>query len=198
MPMSESGLDASYWDQRYQQSLTGWDVGAVSRPLQEYIDQLTWKHHRILIPGCGNAYEAMYLLQQGFTNITVIDIAPSLTEKLQKELAVFTPSPLKIITGDFFDLEGPFDLILEQTFFCALPPTMRDAYVQKMHELLSPEGKLVGVLFNRDFEGGPPFGGSIEEYTVRFGPYFSSLQITPCHNSIEPRKNAEAFLIASK
>lgn len=194
--MATPELDSTYWDQRYRQAQTGWDVGEVSRPLKEYIDQLSRKNLRILIPGCGNAYEAMYLLQQGFTDITVIDIAPTLTENLKRQLADFIPVPLKVLTGDFFTLEGTYDLILEQTFFCALPPTMRPDYVVKMKELLSPAGQLAGVLFNRDFEGGPPFGGSIAEYEALFSPHFNALRLAPCYNSIEPRKNTEAFLIA--
>ena len=194
--MATPELDSTYWDQRYRQAQTGWDVGEVSRPLKEYIDQLSRKNLRILIPGCGNAYEAMYLLQQGFTDITVIDIAPTLTENLKRQLADFIPVPLKVLTGDFFTLEGTYDLILEQTFFCALPPVMRPDYVVKMKELLSPAGQLAGVLFNRDFEGGPPFGGSIAEYEALFSPHFNDLRLAPCYNSIEPRKNTEAFLIA--
>lgn len=54
--MSETLLDAHYWNERYQNSATGWDIGAVSTPLKEYIDQLDSKEIRILIPGCGNAY----------------------------------------------------------------------------------------------------------------------------------------------
>lgn len=194
--MATPELDSTYWDQRYRQAQTGWDVGDVSRPMKEYIDRLPRKNLRILIPGCGNAYEAMYLLQQGFTDITVIDIAPTLTENLKRQLADFIPVPLKVLTGDFFTLEGTYDLILEQTFFCALPPVMRPDYVVKMKELLSPAGQLAGVLFNRDFEGGPPFGGSIAEYEMLFSPHFNDLRLAPCYNSIEPRKNTEAFLIA--
>jgi hypothetical protein len=44
---------------------TGWDLGQVSPPLKAYIDQLTDKNLRILIPGCGNSYEAEYLLEKG-------------------------------------------------------------------------------------------------------------------------------------
>ena len=49
------------------------------------IDTIYNKEAKILIPGCGNTYEAEYLLEQGFTNITVIDIAPTLVENLKKK-----------------------------------------------------------------------------------------------------------------
>lgn len=62
-------LDADFWNERYSSQQTGWDIGSPSTPLKEYIDQLTDKDIRILIPGCGNAYEAEYLHQQGFSNV---------------------------------------------------------------------------------------------------------------------------------
>ena len=79
-------LNKDYWNERYQQQQTGWDVGEISTPLKAYFDQLTNKSISILIPGCGNAYEAEYLLQQGFTNVTVIDLAQSVTDSLKKKL----------------------------------------------------------------------------------------------------------------
>ncbi|WP_315822136.1 hypothetical protein [Paraflavitalea speifideaquila] len=77
-PMNDLPLNADYWDNRYQHQQTGWDIGYVSTPIKDYIDQLIHKDLAILIPGCGNSYEAEYLLQQGFTHITLIDIAPCL------------------------------------------------------------------------------------------------------------------------
>ena len=77
MVSCDKPLDQAYWDAQYKAKATGWDLGQVSPPLQDYIDTLENKNSSILIPGCGNTYEAEYLLQKGFTNITVIDIAPT-------------------------------------------------------------------------------------------------------------------------
>jgi methyl halide transferase len=62
-------MDNNYWNTRYLEEQTGWDIGYPSTPLKEYIDQLTNKSIRILIPGCGNGYEGEYLHQNGFTNV---------------------------------------------------------------------------------------------------------------------------------
>jgi len=188
-------LDDNFWSTRYEQHQTGWDLQKVSPPLQAYIDQLKSKDLRILIPGCGNAYEADYLVQQGFANITLIDISEVLTRQLRQHLA---GSPVQVVHGNFFEHTGTYDLILEQTFFCALDPTLRPAYVQQMHTLLAPGGKLVGVLFDREFEGGPPFGGSITEYEELCSPFFTIKTLAPCYNSIAPRAGSEVFIIAQK
>jgi SAM-dependent methyltransferase len=187
-----------FWETRWQEHQTGWDLGQASPPLRAYIDQLEDKNISILIPGCGNAYEAAYLLEKGFTHVTLIDIAAYPVKMLTERFNPGSDPRIRIIHGDFFEHEGQYDLILEQTFFCALDPSLRDAYVQKMASLLKPGGKLVGVLFNRDFEGGPPFGGHIEEYRKRFAAYLSIKIMEPCYNSIGPRTGKEAFFGAEK
>lgn len=189
-----SNLDQNFWDERYRAGQTGWDIGYVSPPLKEYIDQLTDKNLRILIPGGGNSYEAEYLLQQGFMDVTVVDISAEIVKKLQGKYA---SKGLKAVCEDFFEHSGHYDLVLEQTFFCAIDPSLRPLYAQKMHELLSPSGKLVGLLFNRSFEGGPPFGGTVEEYKRLFEATFDLKRMTPALNSIPPRLGFEVFFVAS-
>ena len=191
--MSSTTLNADYWSNRYQMNDTGWDIGYGSTPLVEYLQTITDKQLAVLIPGCGNAYEAEWLLQNGFTNVTVLDISPVLTAALKER---FKNQPINIITGNFFEHKGQYDLILEQTFFCAIDPTLRSSYVTKMHELLKPDGKLVGVLFNRSFEGGPPFGGSKEEYELLFSKHLHIKKMELCYNSIPPRLGAELFFSA--
>ena len=189
-------LDADYWSDRYQTNSAQWDLGQVSPPIKNYIDQLTNKYCRILIPGCGNAYEAAYLIEKGFTDITLIDIAPALVEEIKIKFESNTS--VTIILGDFFELDQTFDLIIEQTFFCALSPSLRPAYVHKMSSLLSPNGKLVGLLFNRDFEGGPPFGGSKQEYIQLFESNFFLHTLEPCYNSFVKRQESELFILFIK
>ena len=186
-------LDGNYWSNRYDAGTSVWDLGEVSPPLKNYIDQLTDKNIRILIPGCGNTYEADYLLKKGFTDVTVIDIAPTLVLQLKGK---FKDNPhIKIILGDFFEHKGAYDLILEQTFFCAIDPVLRKNYVAKMPQLLTPNGKLVGVLFNRQFEEqGPPFGGTKDEYEPMFAKDFSFKTFEPCYNSFSKRKDSELFI----
>jgi SAM-dependent methyltransferase len=183
-------LDHAYWDQRYLDGDTGWDTGGPSPALITYFGQIADRSIPILIPGCGNGYEVGWLLENGFTDITVIDVSPVLTARLR-------PAPhLTILTGDFFELKGQYGLIVEQTFFCALDPSLRAAYIAKMQDLLVPGGKLMGLLFDRDFTGGPPFGGHREEYTALLAGPFTIRRLEPCYNSIKPRAGSELFFIA--
>jgi len=189
-------LDDAYWNKRYFTQQTGWDIGQPSTPLKIYIDSLADKNQHILIPGCGNAYEAKYLLEKGFKNITLIDIAPQVTKQVTYKLSSYIEQgSLKMITGDFFNLAEDVDLILEQTFFCAINPKLRQLYAQKVYELLNPKGVLVGVLFNFTLTNdGPPFGGNEAEYLEYFSPLFDVKKLEPCYNSITPRNGIELFV----
>ena len=191
----DNELNGEYWSKRYAENDAIWDMGKVSPPLKEYIDQLTDKNIAVLIPGCGNAYEAEYLIMQGFTNVTLIDISELLVNELKKKFPSGNP---RIIFGDFFELNEQFDLIIEQTFFCALDPVLRNKYADKMHDLLSENGKLAGLLFDQDFDGGPPFGGSKEEYEDLFSPKFKIVMMEPCYNSIPRRAETELFFIMKR
>ena len=190
-------LDETYWQDRYEQNNTQWDAGAITPPLQAYIDKLNRQDLKILIPGSGQAYEAEYLHQKGFRQVFVADLALYPLQRLQEREPGFPAGHL--LHQDFFDLKGPYDLILEQTFFCALAPDLRPAYARKMAELLRPGGKLAGVLFETEFEQeGPPFGGDREEYRSYFAPYFHFRVFDRCYNSLKPRQGRELFILLEK
>ena len=76
VPDQQNQLDWAYWDNQWAAGQTGWDIGYVAPALKVWFDSIEDKNLSILIPGCGNAHEAEYLLSIGFQNITVIDIAP--------------------------------------------------------------------------------------------------------------------------
>lgn len=187
-------LNKTFWEERYKNHQTAWDIGTVSEPLKAYIDSLEQTSISILIPGAGNSYEAEYLYHKGFKNVDVIDIAEQPLKNFQNRVLAFPKENL--FQTDFFEWNKKYDLILEQTFFCALNPVLRPAYAKKTNQLLNPNGKLVGVLFDFPLtEAGPPFGGSQEEYQNYFEPYFKIKKLETCYNSILPRAGKELFII---
>ncbi|HAK78016.1 MAG TPA: SAM-dependent methyltransferase, partial [Runella sp.] len=148
-----------------------------------------------LIPGGGNSYEAAYLLEQGFENVTVVDISEVVCQRLVDD---YQKKGLQVVCADFFEHSGVYDLIVEQTFFCAISPSLRSKYVQKMAELLSEDGLLAGLLFNRAFEGGPPFGGNVAEYQALFDKAGFKVTFDLAPASIPPRAGSEVFFIAKR
>ena len=190
-------LDKNYWENKYTQNKTGWDIGHASPPIIEYFNQIKNQDLAILIPGAGNSYEAEYLYQAGFKNIDVLDIAAQPLMNFKKRVPSFPEKQL--IQGDFFRHNKKYDLIIEQTFFCAINPETRGLYAKKMANLIKDGGKLIGLLFDFPLtEEGPPFGGSIKSYKNIFSEFFQINTLEPCYNSIKPREKRELFIIFEK
>ncbi|WP_460218646.1 methyltransferase domain-containing protein [Psychroserpens sp. MEBiC05023] len=185
-------LNESFWDNRYKTNDTRWDLGEISPPIKTYVDQIVDKNIRILIPGGGNSYEAEYLHNKGFKNVYVVDVSKTALNNLQSRAPKFPKSQL--VHANFFDLDMCFDLILEQTFFCALDPKLRIKYVEHMYHLLSNSGALVGLLFNQPLHNDkPPFGGNKATYISLFENRFHIDIMEPCYNSISHRQGNELF-----
>ncbi len=185
-------LDETYWENRYQANSSRWDLGVVSPPIKDLIDSLQNKSQRILIPGGGNSWEAEYMHRQGFTNVFVVDLAISPLENLAYKVPSFPKE--HIIQEDFFKFEGSFDLIIEQTFFCAIDPKLRENYVKKVHQLLRKGVKIRGLLFDAPLNNDkPPFGvikSSILNCSLLF---FEIITIKKTTKSIESRLGRELF-----
>lgn len=186
-------LDSNSWNLRYLQDNTGWDVGEITTPLKDYFDQLGNKDIRILIPGCGNSYEAEYLFNNGFRNVYVLDFSRKALDNFIRRTNNFPAN--NILHEDFFNLVGDYDLIIEQTFFCAIDVKRRLEYARKAHSLLNVGGKLVGLLFNAPmYEDHPPYGGSVKEYNNYFFSLFELNIFEPAYNSILSRNGKELFI----
>lgn len=190
-------VNKEYWETRYANQEIGWDVGEITTPLKIYIDQLSDNNLKVLIPGAGNSYELDYFLKNKFTNVSVLDFAELPLQNIKRRVTNVNLNQL--ILSDFFEHEEQYDLVMEQTFFCALNPELREKYVTKMYSLLKPKGKLVGLLFDFPLtEVGPPFGGSTEEYKTLFSSYFHIKILEKSYNSIKPRDGKELFVIFEK
>ena len=190
-------LNKQFWNNRYLNNETSWDIGIVSTPLKDYFDQLSDKNIKILIPGCGTSHEAEYLHLNGFKNVFVADYALKALSDFSNRVSDFPR--MNLLNTDFFKIEDSFDLIIEQTFFCAIDREKRKEYAKKMSELLNQNGKLVGLLFDDQlYEEHPPYGGNKKEYASYFDPYFKFKVFDLAYNSIKERSGRELFMMLER
>lgn len=186
-----------YWNKRYIDGLTQWDLGHPSRPIVEFYKSLSNKDLKILIPGAGNAYEAEFLWNRGFKNLFILDIAYTPLKDFKKRIQGF--EDFRLIHSNYFKHTGEYDLIIEQTFFCALNPCLREQYATHTNKLLKPSGMIAGVLFNFPLtEKGPPFGGNAQVYQNLFNSNFHIRKLETCYNSEPKRSGKELFFIFEK
>ncbi len=186
-------LTEEYWTSSYVNNMIGWDVGEITPPIKDFVDTIEDKTLAILIPGAGNGHEAEYLHNQGFTNVTVCDLSMKPLQNLKGRCPAFPDNHL--IQGDFFEMENKFDLIIEQTFFCAIDPSLRESYAKKAKSILNTNGQIVGLMFDVIFPfNGPPFGGYMADYKILFSKYFENVNMEKCTTSIAPRFGKEIFV----
>lgn len=190
--MTTAKLNSEYWNNRYIQNQTGWDIGYANPIHIDYVLENINKSARILIPGAGSGHELSTLWNMGYTNVFAIDLSITAKKRFLETNPTFPDD--HYIIGDFFELDEKFDLILEQTFFCAIDPKLRSQYVQKVHNILNTNGKLFGVLFAINFHDGPPFGGDSEEYNALFSSQFSIQKLEKSYKSITPRQDKELII----
>jgi len=189
-----------YWNDRYKKGQIGWDIGEPSTPLKTYIDQIQDKDIRLLIPAGGNNYDAEYAFTNGINDVHVIDVSEVALKSFEKRCPTFPKANIHV--GDFFDHKNSYDLVLEQTFFCAIDYDLRSAYAQKMYDLIKPGGTLAGLWFDFPFTSStdnPPLGGSLEEYKGYFDPFFEIESFDRCYNSApKERQGKELFGIMKR
>ena len=190
-------FNQTYWENLYKTGKLGWDIGYICTPLKKYIDQLTDKNIKILIPGAGNGYEAEYLYKKGFLNTYYLDYSENARKNFEKICPIFPES--NIVKEDFFEHKGSYDLIVELTFFTSIIPERREELAKKIFNLLKPGGKYTGVFFSHEFGyNHPPYGAVKETYIEFIKNLFTIKTFETAYNSIKPRANRELFFIFQK
>ena len=186
-------LDSKYWNNRYEQFDTGWDVGSITPPLEEYFSSFKMFNSKILVIGAGNGYEVEYLHNNNFLNVYYLDFSKKACSNFKNRVPSFPDQ--NILCKDFFNLKGKFDLIIEQTFFCAIKKNKRKLYVEKVYDLLKSKGKLVGLLFDREFEDDHPPLERLKNYILIFLKITLVLKFLKIvKNSLNSRKDHEIFI----
>jgi thiopurine S-methyltransferase len=193
--LAQDSSKSDFWESRYRDHTTPWDAGKVPDALREYVMRIK-TGSRILIPGCGSAYEAGYLAENGF-DVLAIDFSPAAVELAKKNLSGFGDI---VRLADFFEFDygKPYEVIYERAFLCALPPRMWPQYAPRTAQLLRPGGELAGFFFLRETEKGPPFGTTPEALHALLAPHFDLVEDRVVTDSIPVFQDAERWQVWRK
>ncbi|KAF2832688.1 S-adenosyl-L-methionine-dependent methyltransferase [Ophiobolus disseminans] len=129
---------------------------------------------KALIPGCGKGYDVALLASYGY-DAYGLEVSTHAAERAREYLKEAAEGGLEgenrvkdggvgrgvmeCLCGDFFEGgwlaetgediigEGGFDVIYDNTFLCALPPSLRPAWAERTSALLAPDGLLVCLEF---------------------------------------------------
>jgi SAM-dependent methyltransferase len=157
-----------YWNEKYLAGATGWDRGAPSPALREWLEGGELAPGRVLIPGCGRGHEAVELARRGFA-VTALDIAAAPLARLKAELDAAGVSA-ELIQADVLHWRPavPYDAVYEQTCLCALPPQEWPVYAEQLRRWLRPGGRLFALFMQTGRAGGPPFHCALGDMRALF------------------------------
>lgn len=185
---------AEEWGERYATGFTPWDVGG---PHPELVARLAEgrlpEPGRALVPGCGYGHDAVALAQAGW-QVTAVDFAPELQQVVPKVLA---PYGGRFLNVDALGLEvdEPFDLIFDHTFFCAIHPSRRPEHGAMVRRLLGPGGTLAMIVYPPgEPVTGPPWGMEPSHVLEALGPGFEVLAHQAVGHPVPRRENQERWL----
>ena len=198
--MDEKDYKCEDWQRHYEENDLGWDLGQVAPPFVKLWQEEKLPLGKVLVPGCGRGHEVVFLAENGF-DVTAIDFSSGAVTYLKNALKKRNLEG-RILHQDFFRLdeshEGVYDLVLEQTFFCAISPKQRRDYVLNVSRILKPGGILVGLFYHTDEQGGPPYNTTREDIERHFSKKFEIQELDKTSLSAEQRKDKEWLGILKK
>jgi SAM-dependent methyltransferase len=198
-------LTSEFWEGRYQDGTTRWDLGQPAPPFVTLLDSPNAPPPgKIAVLGSGRGHDALLFADRGF-EVIGFDFAPSAIQaatiaarsrqSLAQSLAQSSAqSSAQFLQRDIFELgnefANQFDYVLEHTCYCAIKPSQRSDYVQVVQTILRPNGELIGLFWAHSRPDGPPFGTTADEIKQQFAAFEPILFIQPT-NSVDSRKDEE-------
>ncbi|MEZ6014259.1 MAG: methyltransferase domain-containing protein [Planctomycetota bacterium] len=188
------------WAAHYAAADTPWDLGGPHPELSQRLSDgglaPPSEGARALVPGVGRGHDALALLRRGWL-VTAVDLVGELAESFGQELK---RRGGRFVQGNALELElgaegpnaigGPFDLVWDHTFFCALHPELRAAWGARARELVAVGGRYVSLVFPTGkpvADGGPPFGMSTAAVADALGEMFELVEDRPVARPVTKR-----------
>ena len=191
-----------FWNQRYLDNNTKWDIGAPTPILSHYLKNNNISGKACVL-GCGNGHDVIELSSHG-TEVYAVDFSTQAIKNLQKKIT--TENSIKLIEEDIFNLSDiysdSFDFVYEYTCYCAIDPNRRADYFDMACSILKSGGLLFGIFIPLDKdiynEDGPPFGISVDQILELTQDRFKVIENSFSQYSIEPRSGRERLIILEK
>lgn len=191
--------ESQWWTDVYKNEVTpGWDLKLPHPAFTDTFPRMKQPRSRVLILGAGEGHDASYFSQMGHL-VTAVDFSEEAIARAKNNYQSF---PINFMQGDAFHLprvyDKSFDLVVEHTFYCAIPPDRRNELVSTWNRCLVSGGLLMGVFFVTEKRGGPPFGASEWEIRQRLQPDYHILFWGRWRQSPGGRQGKELFVLAQK
>ena len=171
-------MEKDFWLERWKNEQIGFHENEVNPFLATYWHELHLQSdNKVFVPLCGKSVDMQWLRSQGHPVIGV-ELSEKAVQDFFKEngyaatvakdnkFVCYEVNGIEVKCGDFFDL-GNSDLVsvkavYDRASMVALPPEMRQRYVQHMAKILPPKTQILLITFDyppAEMQG-PPFAVS--------------------------------------
>lgn len=195
-----NGYQQADWQTHYDDNDLSWDLGHVAPPFVRLFEEKVIPPGSLIVPGCGQGHEVIFFAERGF-QVTGVDYTSGAVALLRRSLKN-KKLDARVLRRNFFDLDDShnhaYDNLLEQTFFCAIHPDERTAYVDTVCRILKPGGMLAGLFYETGEEGGPPFNTTEDHIRDHFSELFAIERLEKCSFSDEKREGKEWLALMRK
>ena len=164
---------------------TPWDLGRAHPELMVRLAAglRPTGERRAFVPGCGRGHDAVAIGRAGWA-VTALDYAEPLRSELEDRMARVGGES---IIGDAFLFNGgPFDLVFDHTFFCAIDPARRPEFAALLDRVTEPGSRLASVVFpigRSHDQPSPPWGVETVDLTVALGEGWELIVDEPAINA---------------
>ncbi len=171
------------WDALWTTGVTPWDMGEPSPPLVAWLREGRLPTgRRVLLPGCGRAYEARLLAEAGY-EVVGVDLSPQAVAAAHAALPDL-PRVSILLADMIADVDRiaatPFDWAFDQTFFCAIEPRDRAPAAAALARSLRTGGELWALTFQTQNTACPPYHTDPDEYAnIHIAAGFELIEIRP-------------------
>lgn len=190
----------NYWVNVYKtEGQPGWDLQAPAPAFIDMLPRLKMPKSRVLVLGCGEGHDAALFAEAGHV-VTAVDFSAEGIKRGQEKYKHL--SNLHFFQENIFNLpqewNHSFDLVVEHTCFCAIPPNQRKNLVKIWRRMLHEEGQIMAVFFSMLKRAGPPYGSSEAELRALMIKEFQFLFWGRWRKSVTSRQGKELFILAKK
>ena len=191
--------DPDWWTDVYKKEVTpGWDLKAPHPALVDTFPRMKQPRSRIMVLGSGEGHDAAYFAEIGHI-VTAVDFSEEAIKRAKSNYGSF---PINFMHSSAFTVPKNYDknvdIMIEHTFFCAIPPEKRHQLVQTWNRCLVYGGLLMAVFFVTEKRVGPPYGASEWEIRERLKKDYTILFWGRWRQSPARRQGRELFVLAQK
>lgn len=191
---------SDFWSNIYNtEQNPGWNLNQPAEAFKDMLPRLKLPKSRVLVLGAGEGHDAALFAEAGHV-VTAVDFSKEAIKRGQAKYGHL--SNLTFHESNIFHLPQEwnfnFDLVVEHTCFCAIPPDQRNEMVRLYRRMLHEEGQLLAVFFTMEKRSGPPYGATEWEIRKRTEQGFHYLFWGRLRNSLPQRMGRELFVLAKK